>query len=124
MQMARTGATDFKILFAGIAVADYGAAITWYESFFGRPPDVNVDVQEAMWQVAEAGWVYVVGDADRAGNALLTLAVGDLDAWIATLAGRGLTASEFETVPGGRLAAFFDPEGNRIALAEIHGTED
>ncbi|HEX5506116.1 MAG TPA: VOC family protein [Thermomicrobiales bacterium] len=121
-----TGADDtgIKILFAGIAVADYGTAVAWYERFFGRPPDVPVAEQEAMWQVAAAGWVYVVGDAGRAGNALLTLAVDNLDARVATLAERGLTATEFETVPGGRKAGFDDPEGNRITLAESHGAAD
>jgi predicted enzyme related to lactoylglutathione lyase len=121
--MTRAHETGIKILFAGIAVAGYASAIAWYEQFFGRPPDIPVAEQEAMWQVVAVGWVYVVGDAERAGNALLTLAVDDLDAWVATLAERGLTATAFETVPGGRKAAFDDPEGNRITLAEIHGAE-
>ena len=34
---------------------------------------------EAMWQVADRGWIYVVGDTNRAGNALLTLLVDDLE---------------------------------------------
>jgi predicted enzyme related to lactoylglutathione lyase len=122
--MTRADETGTKILFAGIAVADYGTAIAWYERFFGRPADIPVAEQEAMWQVAAAGWVYVVGDAKRAGNALLTLAVDSLDARVVALTERGLTATEFETMPGGRTAAFYDPEGNRIALAEIHGTKD
>lgn len=124
MQLTGADETGSKILFAGVAVADYGAAIAWYAQFFGRPADIPVAEQEAMWQVAAAGWVYVVGDPGRAGNALLTLAVDNLDARVAALAERGLTVAEFQTVPGGRKAAFYDPEGNQIALAEIHDAAD
>lgn len=31
-----------------------------------------------MWQLTEAGWLYLVADADRAGKALFTLLVNDL----------------------------------------------
>ena len=53
-------------VFAGIAVADYDSALAWYKRFFGRSPDVIVTENEAMWQAAETGWIYVVGDANRA----------------------------------------------------------
>src|SRR4051794_15300742 len=99
-------------LFAGIAVADYAAAIAWYERLFGRPPDVVVKEDEAMWQVAEAGWIYVVADGARAGNGLVTVLIDDLDARLGELAQRGVSAGPVETVGGGvRRAAVTDPEG-------------
>jgi predicted enzyme related to lactoylglutathione lyase len=68
------------------------------------------------------GWIYVVGDAERAGRALLTLLVDDLDAQVAALAERGLTPDELETVPGVyREAVFKDPEGNQISLGQPVG---
>jgi hypothetical protein len=53
-----------------------------------------------MGQVTEGGWVYVVGDSTRAGSALLTLLVDDLDDQLAELGERGLEPSAIETVPG------------------------
>ena len=104
-------------VFAGIAVADYDAALAWYERLLGRPADVIVTENEAMWQVAEAGWVYVVGDATRAGYALLTLLVDDLEHQVAALAQRGLATGAIETVPGVvRKAVLIAPEGNRITV--------
>lgn len=107
-------------LFAGIAVADYGAALAWYQRFFGRSPDVIVTENEAMWQVAgTGGWVYVVGDASRAGQALLTLLVDDLEDQVAALGSRGLETSAIDTQPGlYRKAVFTDPDGNMISLGE------
>jgi predicted enzyme related to lactoylglutathione lyase len=111
-------------LFAGIPVADYHAALAWYERLLGRPPDVVVHENEAMWQVASAGWIYVVGDVGRAGSALVTLLVDDLDAQIAELAERGLAVGAIEPLPGARKAAIFDPEGNTISFGEVPGSDD
>jgi predicted enzyme related to lactoylglutathione lyase len=109
------------VLFAGVPTADYTSARPWYERLLGRPPDMVPHEQEATWQVAGTGWVYLVADTPRAGSALLTLIVDDLDGHVAELAARGLVASEVEEMPGvGRRAVFVDPEGNRISFAEVH----
>ena len=106
-------------LFAGVAVADYDAALSWYQRFFGRAPDVIVTEHEAMWQVTETGWIYVVADSARAGKALVTLLVDDLDQHVAELQQRGLEPSAIETAPGlYRKAALTDPEGNRLSIGE------
>ena len=34
---------------------------------------------EAAWQLTVTGWIYLVGDAVRAGKGLLTLLADDLD---------------------------------------------
>ena len=75
--MAKEAALTITHVFAGVAVADYDSALAWYQRFFGRSPDVIVTENEAMWQVAETGWIYVVGDANRTGSALLTLMVDE-----------------------------------------------
>jgi hypothetical protein len=101
-------------LFAAISTADYAAGRAWWERFFGREPDLLPNDHEAAWRVTTDGWIYVIGDADRAGKALVTLLVDDLDAWIARLA---LDVSEMETMPGGiRALMVTDPEGNAIQL--------
>jgi len=61
--------------------------------------------------------VYVIVDADRAGKALLTLIIDDLDQHVAALGERGFIPEEAEDVPGKyRKVIFRDPEGNTIAL--------
>ena len=104
--------------FAGVPVADYAAALAWYERLAGRPADFAPHETESVWRLGPA-WIYVVSDAERAGRAMLTLIVDDLEAEVAALAERGL-----ETGPMGmvadvmRKADITDPEGNRITFAE------
>jgi predicted enzyme related to lactoylglutathione lyase len=111
---------EVDVLFAGVAVCDLAAAAPFYERLLGRPPDVVVHEGEVMWQVAAAGWLYVVTDPARAGRALVSLAVGDLDAAVAGASARGVDPSATETVAGaGRKASYTDPDGNRVALIEV-----
>ena len=110
------------VLFAGVPVADHPAARGWYERLFGRAPDMVPNETEVVWQVAEAGWVYVVADAERAGRALVTVIVDDLDGLLAGLAERGLAPGAIETYGNGvRRAEIRDPEGNRIAFGQVPG---
>ncbi len=85
----------------------------------GRPADFHPNETEAVWQLTETGWIYVVGDGNRAGTALLTLIVDDLESHLADLAGRGLATGAIETVAEVmRKAVITDPEGNMITFAE------
>jgi len=122
--MAKEAALTINHVFAGIAVADYDSALAWYKRFFGRSPDVIVTENESMWQVADTGWIYVVGDANRAGKALLTLLVDDLGDHVAELGERGLATGAIDTVPGlYRKAVMTDPEGNMISLGQDLSTD-
>ena len=78
------------ILFAGTAVTDFAEARAWYERLMGRPPDMLPHDAEAVWQVTDTGWIYIVADADRAGRGLLTLMVDDLDTRMTGIADRGI----------------------------------
>lgn len=110
-------------LFAGIPVAHLDAAVTWYERLMGRPADFFPNENEAVWQVVGTGWIYVVADTDRAGTALLTLLVDDLEAHVAELAER-LATGAIDTVPGVvRKAMISDPEGNTITFGEGLGAD-
>lgn len=88
-------------VFAGIPVAHRDAAAGWYERLIGRPPDLVPNDDEAAWRLTETGWIYIVVDAGRAGSALNTLLVDDLDAFLAGLAERGIMTSPVETIGGG-----------------------
>jgi catechol 2,3-dioxygenase-like lactoylglutathione lyase family enzyme len=94
-------------LFAGIPVSDLDAAFAWYEDLLGRPPDLRPHEREAVWYLGDGRSVYVVLDEERAGNALVTLAIDDL--------GERPT----EPGPGGMpIAVLHDPDGNRLQLFE------
>ncbi|MDX6630918.1 MAG: hypothetical protein QOH00_3164, partial [Gaiellales bacterium] len=105
--------------FAGVAVADFGAALAWYERLFGKPPDFFPHESEAVWRVIDHAWVYVVADAERAGRGLITILVEDLEQQVAELAERGIETDPIETIPGAvRKAELTDPEGNRITFGQ------
>jgi predicted enzyme related to lactoylglutathione lyase len=104
-------------LFAGIPVTDYAAALPWYERFFGRQPSFLPNDIEAVWEVAEHQYIYIVQDPERAGNALVMSFVNDLDGRVAEIAGRGIEPVDRETYEGGvTKVTYRDPEGNEISL--------
>jgi predicted enzyme related to lactoylglutathione lyase len=112
-------------VFAGLPVSDLRSALNWYERLLGRPPDRFPNDEEAVWQLASSGLIYVVRDPRRAGSSLLTLIVDDLDERIATLDASGIGAGEIDTVGGGvRRARITDPDGNRISLGELPKPQD
>ena len=102
---------------AVVPVADFEAARAWYERLFGRPAD-NLPMGGLVeWQLTDSGWVQLTRDADRAGSALLNLAVDDLERHVADISGRGLVPGAIETVSKGvQLSGIRDPEGNTITF--------
>ena len=106
-------------LFAGIPVDDFETARAWYQIFVGRSPDLVAKPDEAAWRIAGTGWITVVADESRAGSALITLIVEDLEAHVGFLALRGIAPESIETVPGVvRTATITDPAGNAITIAQ------
>jgi catechol 2,3-dioxygenase-like lactoylglutathione lyase family enzyme len=104
-------------LFAGIPVRDYATAVAWYERLLGAPPSFLPNDIEAVWEVADHGYVYIVVRPQHAGHAMHTLFVGDFDSRLARVAERGLTPAEVDTYDNGvRKATFRDPDGNEIAF--------
>ena len=115
---------DVDYVFAGLVVTSLDEALPWYERFFGRPADMLPHDREAVWRLAETASVYVLADPPHAGNGVVTLVVGDLDAWLAHLAARGIEPASLLDVPGSaRKAVFRDGDANTIALAELITSE-
>ncbi len=72
---------------------------------------------EALWQIAEHAWIYVVADTERAGKALLTILVEDLDDQVAQLAERGLEPARQKAYADGmRKITYRDSDGNAIGF--------
>jgi hypothetical protein len=104
-------------LFAGIPVADYAAALPWYERLLGSPPTFFPHETEAVWELAEHRYVYIVRQPEHAGHARHTLFVADLDALVARIADRGLDPVLRETYANGvRKITYRDQDGNEIGF--------
>ncbi|MGY0488078.1 VOC family protein [Streptomyces sp. WG-D5] len=104
-------------LFAGIPVSDYAAALPWYERFFGKPPSFLPNDIEAVWEVAEHRYIYIVEDAERAGHALVLSFVEDLDVRVDEVTRRGIEPVGRETFDGGvRRVNYRDADGNEISF--------
>ncbi len=103
-------------LFAGLRVRDFKAARPWYERLLGEPTFFP-HATEAVWTLAEDRSVYVVEHPDGAGNSVVTIFLGDLDAQIAAIAARGLDPDERETYSNGvRKVSYRDPDGNELGF--------
>jgi hypothetical protein len=104
-------------LFAGIPVVGYAAALQWYERLLGSPPAFLPHDTEAVWELAEHRYVYIVQQPGHAGHARHTLFVDDLDALVAQIADRGLDPAQRETYANGvRKITYRDPDGNEIGF--------
>jgi hypothetical protein len=109
-------------LFAGIPVRDYAAALTWYQQLFGTPPAFFPNDVEAVWELAEHRWAYIELRPERAGHAVHTILVDDLDAHVAQIAGRGLEPAARETYDNGvQKIIYRDPDGNEIGFGGVPG---
>ncbi len=105
-----------------LMVTDFDAGVAWYQTFFGRAPDRRPMDGLVEWQLTGGGGVQVFRSADSAGTSNLTIAVDDVDAQVADLADRGISAEVFEAPSGRfRLATIQDPTGNTIRLAQDLG---
>lgn len=104
-------------LFAGAPVRDYAVAKAWYERLLGAEPSFLPNDIEAVWEIAEHRYVYIVVRPEAAGHAVNTLFLSDFDAWLAGIADRGIQPDRLETYENGvRKATFHDPDGNEIGL--------
>jgi predicted enzyme related to lactoylglutathione lyase len=104
-------------VFAGIPVKDYATALDWYERLLGSPPAFFPNDTEAVWELAEHGWVFIEQRAEHAGHAMHTIFVDDFDARVAQIADRGLEPVKRETYGNGvRKATYRDPDGNEIGF--------
>jgi catechol 2,3-dioxygenase-like lactoylglutathione lyase family enzyme len=109
-------------LFAGLRVSSFDAARPWYERLLGDPSFLAHET-EAVWTLAEDRSIFIVEDADRAGDGHVTVFVDDLDATVAEIAARGLEPSERLTYGNGvRKALYRDVDGNEIGFGGAAAT--
>ena len=104
-------------LFAGVPVRDLAEALAWYERLLGAAPAFFPHDTEAVWEVGEHAYVYVVQLPERAGHALHTLFVDDLDRRVADIRARGIEPAAEESYDNGvRKVTYRDPDGNELGF--------
>jgi len=88
-----------------------------HERLLGSPPTFFPHDTEAVWELAEHRYVYIVQQPERAGHATDTLFVDDLDGLVGQIANRGLDPARRETYSNGaRKVTYRDPDGNEIGF--------
>lgn len=103
-------------LFAGIRVRDLTAARAWYGRLLGEPSFFPNET-EVVWTLADGRSLYIQEDPGRAGAALITVFVDDLEAHISEIGSRGLEPAERETYSNGvGKATYRDADGNEIGF--------
>lgn len=103
-------------IFAGIAVAGYEASLEWYRRFLGAEPTFYPNDVEAVWQLAEDRFVYIIVDAGRAGGAVTMIWFDDPAAAVAGIKARGTEPTRIEKYDPVWKYVFHDPDGNEISI--------
>ncbi len=104
-------------LFAGIPVSDYETAKAWYVRLLGAEPSFIAHATEAVWELGEHRFLFIVEAGEGAGHAVHTIFVEDLDARVEDIASRGIEPDERVTYPGkARKAIYRDADGNEIGF--------
>jgi hypothetical protein len=77
--------------------------LPWYERFFGGPPSFRPNDAEAVWEMAEHRYIYIVQQPERAGHGLALSFVDDLDDRVASISQRRRPGrySRVRPAPGG-----------------------
>lgn len=103
-------------VFAGVPVRDYATALDWYQRLFGREPSFHPHDTEAVWQLAENRYLYVIEDQQRAGGAICMIWVDDPVTEAAGIAERGLAPDDIEKHGAVWKYVFHDADGNEIGI--------
>jgi hypothetical protein len=107
-------------MFSEIPVANYVAALSWYERLLGEVPAFFPNDKEAVWKLAEHRFAHIVQQPEHAGHARHTLFIDDLDALVERLAHQGIDPVERETYANGVCKVTYrDPDGNEINFSSV-----
>jgi catechol 2,3-dioxygenase-like lactoylglutathione lyase family enzyme len=104
-------------LFTGLPVSDYERALTWYERLLGSEPAFLPNATEAVWELADHRYLYIAELPERAGHALHTVFVDDLEERVKSIGARRIEPASQETYENGvRKVIYRDPDGNEIGF--------
>jgi catechol 2,3-dioxygenase-like lactoylglutathione lyase family enzyme len=111
-------------IFAGIPVNDFQAALAWYKRLLGAEPAFFPNDVEAVWQLADDRYVYIIQDAKRAGGAVSMIWVDDPVTEVARITERGLEPVDVEKHDRVWKYVFHDADGNETGIGgEVASSE-
>lgn len=98
-------------------MSDHQRALAWYERLLGPEPSFLPNATEAVWELAEHRYLYLEVLPERAGHAIHTVFVDDLDQRVASISARGIEPASRETYGNGaRKVICRDDDGNEVAF--------
>jgi hypothetical protein len=103
---------------AVLPVADHAQAVTWYQTWIGRGPDVEPTEGVAEWQMAENAWIQVSADPDAAGHTTVVVGVTDIEAQRTAFANVELALGEIADYGFIKTAQAVDPAGNKVLFVQ------
>jgi hypothetical protein len=109
-------------IFAGIPVRSYQGAVEWYKRLLGGEPAFYPNDIEAVWQLADDRYVYIIEDQERAGGGVGMIWVDDPAAEVAKISERGLEPAQIEKHGTVWKYVFHDADGNETGIGgEVSG---
>ncbi|WP_232660552.1 VOC family protein [Pseudonocardia sp. TRM90224] len=103
-------------IFAGIPVRDCKRAVAWYTKLLGKEPTFWPHAAEAVWQLADDRYVYVIEDAVRAGGGVGMIWLDDPAAEVDRIVQRGLQPVGTEEHGNVCKWVFHDADGNETGI--------
>lgn len=103
-------------IFTGVAVVDFGKALEWYRRLLGAEPSFCPNDAEAVWQLADGRFIYIIVDVGRAGGAVCMIWFDDPATTVAGIKARGLEPARIEKHDAVWKYVFYDPDGNEIGI--------
>ena len=98
-------------------MSNYQRALAWCERLLGSEPAFLPNATEAVWELAEHRYLYIAELPERAGHALHTVFVDDLDERVASMSARGIEPASQETYGNGvHKVIYHDPDRNEIGF--------
>lgn len=101
-----------------LPVADHEEAVTWYQKWIGRGPDVKPMEGVAEWQLAENAWIQVSLDPESAGRTTVIVGVASIDTQRSVCAAAGVAVGDVNDYGFVKTAEAVDPAGNKILFVQ------
>ncbi len=101
-----------------LPVTDHAKAVTWYQNWIGRAPDVEPMEGTAEWQLAENAWIQVALDPESAGGTTVVIGVKDIDAQRSACAAVEVAVGDVSDYGFVKTAEAVDPAGNKILFVQ------
>ena len=101
--------------------------MAWYQRLLGSEPSFVPHSTEAVWELAEHRFLYIVELPEHAGHAIHTIFVEDFDAMVAEITARGIRPAQQEIYSNGvRKTMYRDADGNEVGLggAPLEDSDD